>query len=131
MMKHLLHRFVALFVIGVLVPPEASGADIRKLPEETRSDCSYELIGEIGQGDYDALISHNRDFEAYFDGESTASLVFCLDSPGGSVTEGIKIARYFQEQGIGTRLAGYNQFFVQISVLVRTWEISLAWAHAL
>lgn len=37
-----------------------------------------------------------------FDGESSAHDTICLDSPGGDVTEGVKLAEFFYTNGVGT-----------------------------
>ncbi len=37
-----------------------------------------------------------------FDGESSSADTICLNSPGGSVLEGVKLAKQFYKQGVGT-----------------------------
>ena len=66
------------------------------------SACVLSLSGEIVQGDYDRFLQAAAG--AYPDEimESTANNTICLDSPGGSLSEGVKFARHFYEKGVGT-----------------------------
>lgn len=44
-------------------------------------------------------------FEGAENSESTANDTICLNSPGGSVAEGVRLATAFQKMGVGTRIA--------------------------
>ncbi|KAE9625915.1 PAN domain-containing protein [Parasedimentitalea maritima] len=66
------------------LPPSAQAADITTTVSEL---CDLTLTGEIKTGDAKEL-RHRRDTEqVYVDG----SIKLCLDSPGGSLIEGLKL----------------------------------------
>lgn len=89
---------LALLTVG------ATAADIIERAPQKPGDCVYQLSGEIKPGDF-AKVSRLDLSRARFDnGESTANLVICLDSPGGDFQEGMLIAEYFHLNGAGTLL---------------------------
>jgi len=65
--------------------------------------CLLTLKGQIRAGDADRLLATPlrgpQKPEEYEDG---AWKTVCLDSPGGSLAEGLKIAQYVVDQGLGT-----------------------------
>jgi hypothetical protein len=102
-------RLVISAQIGVLslalflaVANYATAAEVSL--SERSSLCKIILTGPIQEGDLDRLM---RVAEATFPSEddvaeSTAENTLCLNSPGGSFIEGIRIARYVFDRGIGT-----------------------------
>ena len=77
----------------------ASGADITKSSKET---CVLSLEGEIVPGDFSRLVEIAAKEFLGVDGESSARDTICLNSPGGNVTEGVKLAEFFYTNGVGT-----------------------------
>jgi hypothetical protein len=67
--------------------------------------CVLKLDGEIVDGDLDRLKSAAATKFKGVDGESSAHDTICLNSPGGSVLEGVQLSSYFYERGIGTVIA--------------------------
>jgi hypothetical protein len=88
---------VPLSLFGLSV--DSSAAVIKK---SNTSNCVLELTGEIVSGDLKQLIKKSSEHFKGVNGESSAADVLCLDSPGGSLTEGVKIAEYVYKNGIGT-----------------------------
>lgn len=74
---------------------------------KSKSDvCVLRLDGDIVAGDFQRFTSvATQYFEGSESQESSANDTICLNSPGGSVAEGIKLATAFQEMGVGTRIA--------------------------
>ena len=66
-------------------------------------ECRVDIDGPIELGDFERLIAL-RDHLVISDGESTSGSVVCLNSPGGNLVEGLKMARFFLEEGVGTRI---------------------------
>lgn len=64
--------------------------------------CVVRLEGEIVEGDFQRLQAIGTSAFKGSDDESSAKDTICLDSPGGSVVEGVKIAEFFYSKGIGT-----------------------------
>ncbi|MDW9542649.1 hypothetical protein GOA55_10460 [Sinorhizobium meliloti] len=77
----------------------ASGAEISK---STKDVCVLKLEGEIIPGDFSRLVDIAAKEFSGVDGESSAHDTICLDSPGGDVTEGVKLAEFFYKNGVGT-----------------------------
>ena len=76
----------------------ASSADIELT---SGGVCKASVKGEIVSGDFEKISSLKSEFIVH-NGESTSESIVCLDSPGGSFFEGLKIARLFYDEGIGT-----------------------------
>lgn len=84
---------------GLLSSDHSKAADI----EISNSNlCKVKIRGPILKGDLKVFKELANAVFDDFGSESTASHMVCLDSPGGSFVEGIKIARYFYETGVGT-----------------------------
>jgi len=94
--KQLIISFILLF----LPLTTAYAAAIQKSDDP---ECRLEILGEIRKGDAKAF----EKFSEYLivdNGESTSASVVCLDSPGGSVIEGMSMAKFILENGISTRI---------------------------
>lgn len=93
---------LAFALMVCLVGQPASAATVTPMPDQ--DTCRLLLSGPIEQGDFDRfLIAAKTAFVPIEDvGESTASNTMCLDSPGGSLLEGMQFARHFYENGVGT-----------------------------
>lgn len=89
-----------LTVIGGLlfVGTAANAADIRLVQA---ADCRVKIEGEISRGDAARLTALSGHLLVH-NGESTSGSVLCLDSPGGSVIEGLEMARFILENGVST-----------------------------
>ena len=69
----------------------------------TDSDlCKLSLSGPIEQGDYDRFLAAAQTSFIPMEevGESTSANTICLDSPGGSLLEGMLLARHFYEEDL-------------------------------
>jgi len=66
------------------------------------SNCVMVIRGEIVQGDFDKFVALAKVLLPGNDGESTSRDTVCLDSPGGKLAEGVKFAKYFYHDGVGT-----------------------------
>lgn len=88
-----------VFVVGSLfIASVSNAANIRVVQSE---NCRIEIEGEITQGDAARLKTLSGHLLVH-DGESTSESVLCLDSPGGSVIEGLEMARFILESGVST-----------------------------
>ncbi len=83
-------RNYILFGVLLLAAVPASAADF----SVGSGTCDLVLSGQIEEGD----------FQAIQDSSIGWGDTLCLDSPGGSLAEGLKIARYLVSNSIGTRL---------------------------
>jgi hypothetical protein len=84
---------------GLVTAQPTSGAEINKSIKDV---CVLKLEGEIIRGDFSRLVDIAAKEFSGFDGESSAHDTICLDSPGGDVTEGVKLAEFFYTNGVGT-----------------------------
>lgn len=64
--------------------------------------CVVRLDGEIVYGDYQRLQAIGATAFKGSDGESSAADTICLNSPGGNVSEGVRMAEFFYQKGVGT-----------------------------
>ena len=89
---------VALFLS--LVPTSAMALEVSPGKE---GKCLATLKGPIQKGDAAKIAALNFERPADWpDFEDGSWLVLCLDSPGGSLTEGLKIAEIFRGERYGT-----------------------------
>lgn len=89
---------VLLLLAGMAPPASAATVQIGQAP------CTLILTGQIGAGDYDKLAAFKGDALFWRDAGLDPDPVLCLDSKGGSLTEGARIARFVYEQGVQTRV---------------------------
>lgn len=92
-----------IFVMALTVSAQAA-----TIQEGTDDPCSFILEGPIVAGDFDKLAAFGtrlRDDTGvwYRNGQIWKPRV-CLNSPGGSLAEGAKIARFVYEAGLTTRV---------------------------
>ncbi|RUU99565.1 hypothetical protein EOB36_20020 [Mesorhizobium sp. M6A.T.Cr.TU.017.01.1.1] len=66
------------------------------------ANCLLVIRGEIKPGDFDNFVLLSKAILPGNDGESTSKDLVCLDSPGGSLSEGVKFANHFYKEGVGT-----------------------------
>lgn len=98
----------ALFLcLLMMVPVAASAGTMTKLgplypdsgplpgPRDTRP-CTHRFTGSLENGDAAAFEAIATDNENY--------AMLCLDSPGGSFGEAVRIAKIFSDKNIGTRI---------------------------
>lgn len=78
---------------------EAKAATVEKSSDPI---CVLSLKGEIVEGDLAKLQAAAQVHFKGVDGESSANDTMCLDSPGGSVAEGVLIAEFVYAKGVGT-----------------------------
>ncbi|WP_431299398.1 hypothetical protein [Tabrizicola sp. BL-A-41-H6] len=67
------------------------------------AECRVDIEGQIEFGDFEKLTAL-KDRLVINNGESTSGSLICLNSPGGSLVEGLKMARFILDEGIGTRI---------------------------
>ena len=77
----------------------SSAADIAVSRDD---ECKVVLKGVIAKGDFEKFLQVSATAFPPFDGESSAPNTLCLDSPGGSLSEGVKFAGHFYDKGVGT-----------------------------
>lgn len=84
----------------LLIGTDANAADIHTVDS---GECRVRIVGEITYGDAARLIAL-ADHSIVQNGESTSDSVLCLDSPGGSVIEGLEMARFILGKGVSTHI---------------------------
>lgn len=100
-----MQKYALVVLVGLtmttLAASVANAADVDFVDHE---QCTFHITGEILPGDYEAVVALGEDvFEPGGDRWGTyPEARACLHSPGGNFIEGLRIARYFFEEGIGT-----------------------------
>lgn len=79
--------------------------------------CRILVSGEILEGDFERFLRVAEAAFAGFDGESMSKDVVCLDSPGGSLSEGAKFARHFYKNGVGTVIDDAQECYSACAVI--------------
>lgn len=64
-------------------------------------NCVLAIEGDIRAGDFEKFLEMEKLFPPH-DGESSSNARVCLNSRGGSLTEGVRFAAHFYKNGIGT-----------------------------
>lgn len=90
--------WLIVIVSSLFIAAPSNAADIRVVQS---GDCRVEIEGEITRGDAARLKALSGHLLVH-NGESTSGSVLCLDSPGGSVIEGLEMARFILERGVST-----------------------------
>ncbi|MEO9960147.1 MAG: hypothetical protein ABJF07_07615 [Nisaea sp.] len=112
--SHLVAITLAALAISTGTTATALSADIRLSLNDT---CAVSLTGELKPGDYEAFIGLvSSAFPADYD-ESTAANTVCLNSPGGNLAEGVKFARHFYKEGVGTVVPDGAECFSACAVM--------------
>ena len=99
----------APILLSALVIALNSGRDsfAAQIEMASNRECPIQLTGEIVNGDFDRIkraISSSKIAEYHPDNVKDGSNSICLNSPGGSFLEGMKIAKLLFDEGIGTRI---------------------------
>jgi hypothetical protein len=99
-------------VLSAIASGTAHSADI-----STNNDrlCAFRLEGEIVRGDYDRLNSLIARATLDELGERTGTL--CLNSRGGSLSEGLKIAELIYTKGMSTLIADGSKCFSACAII--------------
>jgi len=97
--------FVGLLSSWLVLVPNVTAAEIRV---GKTGLCSFSIEGEIVAGDFDRLLKL-QNLIVISNGESTSQTIACLNSPGGNLYEGLKIAKFFYEKGVGTYVGEDDQ----------------------
>lgn len=67
--------------------------------------CTHRISGQFAPGDFDRIAPRLRSsIQTWWDEADYGKTVVCLDSPGGVITEALKLAAVLREDGIGTKL---------------------------
>ncbi|MBW3097142.1 hypothetical protein KY465_07605 [Pseudohoeflea sp. DP4N28-3] len=102
-MGELLRSTTAFFAFALTLAASftgcAYGATITKSDNDV---CVLKLEGEIIAGDFARFMQLAAAEFKGVDGESSSADTICLNSPGGSVLEGVNLAKQFYKQGVGT-----------------------------
>lgn len=103
-MRFAAHRDVFFMIILLasvlaLTPSPTLAATVVKSVVDS---CVLRLEGQIVDGDFQRLTDMAKEAFKGFDGESSSHDTLCLNSPGGSVSEGVKLASFIYKSGIGT-----------------------------
>ena len=96
---------IALSISVLFQPSLAFAAEITPV-ENHPMGCEYKVTGLINNGDaekVDKVLKQNNWFEV-----ASRGWKICLDSPGGSFVEGVKLAKAFATNSIGTVVAQSN-----------------------
>lgn len=91
--------FAVALMLSSFFPGSVYGATITKSDSDV---CVLKLDGEIVAGDFERFTQVAAAEFKGIDGESSSADTICLNSPGGSVLEGVKLAKQFHKQGVGT-----------------------------
>lgn len=91
---------ILLAIVAILSAVGISNA--ATIGKSDSSNCVMVIRGEIVQGDFDKFVALGKVLLPGNDGESTSRDTVCLDSPGGNLAEGVKFAKYFYHDGVGT-----------------------------
>ena len=94
-------RHLLAFVFLVLAL-QAQPVGAASITGKSNPNCAVLIRGLLGSGDFAKFLEVSKQHFPGSDGESTYRNSVCLDSPGGSLTEGVKFARYFYKEGVGT-----------------------------
>lgn len=84
------------------------GTQAAEIKKSTNPECRIEVVGEIRKGDSEAFEGF-ADYLIVNNGESTSASIVCLDSPGGSLIEGMAMAKFILKNGISTRILSNKQ----------------------
>jgi hypothetical protein len=95
----------ATLLLAIWLPALAYSAEITISDDP---ECRVEIVGPIVQGDMEAF-GRLASYLIVDNGESTSGSVLCLDSPGGSVIEGMALAQFILENGVSTRIRAEKQ----------------------
>ncbi|MEJ6390476.1 hypothetical protein [Gymnodinialimonas ulvae] len=96
-------QFLSLCSLLVaLTPLDISAAEIEL---HSSGPCNFSMTGPISQGDYAQLVEMRDEVIIRNQMGWTEGTRVCLDSEGGSVYEGVRIARFFYEEGVSTYVA--------------------------
>lgn len=79
----------------------ASAAQAAEITEVSSELCDFSLTGEIKNGDAKELRRSRRAVQEFVNG---SSIKLCLDSPGGSLTEGLKLFKEIWGMNIKTHV---------------------------
>ena len=93
--------FRLLAVLLIFVATNASAATIELMQGGA---CFARLSGQIQDGDTAAFAKLEQANPREGNGDELFRNLLCLDSPGGSLTEGIELAKYLSDNRIGTRI---------------------------
>ncbi|WP_323770055.1 hypothetical protein [Antarctobacter sp.] len=102
-------RFLTLILCLTVLPRLLSAAEIVVVGPPTLFDshsvaCTLQLSGRITAGDADTLQTL-LERQGYLDDGQNSVQALCLDSPGGSLNEGVKIAEVLTAYSVPTVLA--------------------------
>lgn len=135
--------YVKILVVAaaLLLLPSSSFAStitlIKKDAAVTEGECSIALDGPIEKGDLDRLrhIASSNGLQREYRLEDRQYLL-CLNSPGGSYIEGLQVAQYVLENGVGTRieesascLSACALIFMAGTTRGSTWEYPYRFLH--
>lgn len=98
-------RFLATISVVLL---SLTGTQAAKITRSTNPECRVEVVGEISKGD-SVVFESFADYLIVHNGESTSPSIVCLDSPGGSVLEGMAMAKFIIKNGVSTRILADKQ----------------------
>jgi hypothetical protein len=106
---------VVIFAIcSIFSAGNASAVEIQKSANES---CIFQISGVIESGDFEEILLAAEMYFPKLNGESTYKNVVCLNSRGGSLVEGLKIAKHFLKVGIGTTI-DRDQVCVSICAII-------------
>ncbi|RVD52376.1 MAG: hypothetical protein EOS30_11140 [Mesorhizobium sp.] len=92
-----------LVLLAIVAALSAAGVtNAATIGKSDSENCAMLIRGEILRGDFEKFVALGETLLPGNDGESTSRNTVCLDSPGGNLSEGVKFAKYFYHDGVGT-----------------------------
>lgn len=98
-----------LIAFYVFSPLSSHAATIGRFDYKEREECAIFLVGPIEQGDlsklelaYDEYDLHRSEMNPQYWQDDDQHIRICLNSDGGALSEGIKIARFLIDNGMGS-----------------------------
>ncbi|QOG06413.1 hypothetical protein IGS74_18090 [Aureimonas sp. OT7] len=94
---------ILIAFITLLLPVATTIPGIAAEVSAAKSEaCVISIGGELVAGDYDRFRALAAVLFPEEVGEASSENTVCLDSPGGHLAEGVKFARHFYKEGVGT-----------------------------
>jgi hypothetical protein len=104
--RHVWHVTIVGLLLSLVISQASAGTVTAKI--DPIMGCFAELSGPIAKGDTEKLRPHIERFkksdarQSINDELSSGKFRVCLNSPGGSLVEGVALAKLFNDQSIGT-----------------------------
>jgi hypothetical protein len=105
--------FQALTLL-ILLQRNAYSAEIRQTDNKV---CAFRLSGTIESGDYDRLLALISKNQRSFNNLDARTSTICLTSPGGSYSEGLKIAELIFNRSMSTLIEPKSECYSSCAII--------------